>query len=257
MTVISVFNQKGGVGKTTTVVSLGAVFASLNKKVLIVDFDPQGNANRSFGVDRDNIGNKNIYRVLSDEVEIEDSIMNTNSKNLDIIACNQDLLAVEQELYAVERKEFYLSDRLKKISSNYDFVLIDCPPSISLLSINALVACSFVLIPIQCQYFALQGLADILRTAKAIEDNFNPKIKICGIALTMYAKNYTITKQIEDEIRGACDDLIYDTVIPTNVKIVESQSMEKPIIEYDPMSSGAIAYANLGKEILMKLNIKW
>ncbi len=251
--IISVVNQKGGVGKTTTVINIGAVFAVLNKKVLIIDFDPQSNASSGLDIGTQERENRNIYSVLLEESTIENSIFRTKIPNLDIIPCTVDLAGAEIDLATLNNREYRLKNALFPIVENYDFIFIDCPPSLSLLTLNALVASTTILIPLQCEFFALEGLSHLLDTAERIKENFNNQLNINGIVLTMYDRRNKLTEQVEKDVRNCLGEMVYKTIIPRNVKLSESSSHGIPAIVYDSNCSGSIAYMNLAKEIINRI----
>lgn len=251
--IISVVNQKGGVGKTTTVINIGAVFAVLNKKVLIIDFDPQSNASSGLDIDVSERENRNIYSVLLEENTIENSIFKTKVPNLDIVPCTVDLAGAELDLATVENREYRLKNAISSIANNYDFIFIDCPPSLSLLTLNALVASTTILIPLQCEFFALEGLSHLLDTAERIKENFNPTLNINGIILTMYDRRNRLTEQVEKDVRSCLGEMVYKTIIPRNVRLSESSSHGVPAIVYDSNCSGSVAYMNLAKEIMNRI----
>ena len=251
--IISIVNQKGGVGKTTTVVNISAIFASLNKKVLVIDFDPQGNATSGLGISNKDREEKDVYKLLMRERQIEDLIVNTNIQNLDIIPCSVNLAGSEVDLVKVPNREYVLKNALSHIMNKYDLILIDCPPSLSLLTINALVASTTILIPLQCEFFALEGLSHLLDTAERIRENYNEQLKINGIVLTMYDRRNKLTDQVEQDVRSCLGGMVYNTVIPRNIKISESPSHGLPAILYDPNCAGSIAYMNLVEEISKRI----
>ena len=251
--IISVVNQKGGVGKTTTVVNISVVFSLLNKKVLVIDFDPQSNASSGLGISNKDREEKDVYKLLMGEKQVEDVIVNTNIKNLDIIPCSVNLAGSEVDLVKVSNREYVLKNALSPIIDKYDLILIDCPPSLSLLTINALVASTTILIPLQCEFFALEGLSHLLDTAERIRQNYNEQLKINGIVLTMYDRRNKLTDQVEQDVRGCLGDMVYNTVIPRNIKISESPSHGVPAILYDPNCAGSLAYMNLAEEITKRI----
>ena len=247
MRVISVFNQKGGVGKTTTVVNLASALGFNKKKVLVIDMDPQGNSISGFGVEESEV---TIYDVLTHEKEINDTIIHTKSKNVDLIPANADLCGLEIELLNVDKKEYLLKEELPKIPENYDFIIIDCPPSLSLLSINSLVSSHSVLIPIQCEYYALEGVSQLMNTVNIIRKGLNPELEIEGVLLTMYDSRNNLSEDVKNETENYFKDKLFDTVIPRNIRLAEAPSFGESIIYYDKNSKGAIAYLSLAKELI-------
>lgn len=253
MQIISIVNQKGGVGKTTSVLNISTALSVINYKVLVIDFDPQGNLSSGFGFSQTDRKNNNIYNLLTNKITIEEAILTTKIKNLDIITSNMDLAAFELEIVSQKNREFFLRDNLiKKIKNKYDYIIIDCPPSLGMLTINSLVSSNSILIPLQCEFFALEGLSHLLETAERIKSNFNSSLRISGIVLTMYDKRNKLTEQIEKDARDYLGDLVYNTVIPRNVRLTESTSFGIPTILYDQNCAGSVAYINLVKEMVKK-----
>ncbi len=247
MRIISIFNQKGGVGKTTTVVNLASALGFNKKKVLVIDMDPQGNSTSGLGVDNPEI---TIYDVLTHEKDINEAIQETQSKNVDIIPANSDLCGLEIELLSVDKKEFLLKEEIGKIPQNYDFIIIDCPPSLGVMSINALVASQSVLIPIQCEYYALEGVSQLMNTVNIIRKGLNPELEIEGVLLTMYDSRNNLSEDVKTEAENYFKDKLFDTVIPRNIRLAEAPSFGESIIYYDKNSKGAIAYLSLAKELI-------
>ena len=247
MRVISVFNQKGGVGKTTTVVNLASALGFNRKKVLVIDIDPQGNSTSGLGVEDTDI---TIYDVLTHEKDINDTIQKTKSKNVDIIPANSDLCGLEIELLSVDKKEYLLQSEIGKIPANYDFILIDCPPSLGVLSINALVSSQSVLIPIQCEYYALEGVSQLMNTVNIIRKGLNPDLEVEGVLLTMFDSRNNLSEDVKRETENYFKDKLFDTVIPRNIRLAEAPSFGESIIYYDKNSKGAIAYLSLAKELI-------
>jgi chromosome partitioning protein len=252
--IIAVVNQKGGVGKTTTAVNLGTALAATGKKVLLIDLDPQGNASTGFGIE--NKARKvNIYQVLIEKNCASDAILNTEIPNLQLIAATVDLSAAEFEMSSFSRREYRLKEALKTISNLYNYILIDCPPSLGMLTINALVASNSVLIPLQCEFFALEGLSHLLKTIGLVKKNLNPYLNINGIVLTMYDKRNNLTEQVEIDVRSYLGEEVYNTVIPRNIRISEAPSHGKPAIVYDYKCPGSMAYLHLAKEMINRENV--
>ncbi|AIL65239.1 Chromosome partitioning protein ParA [Rickettsiales bacterium Ac37b] len=249
--IISVVNQKGGVGKTTTTTNLATALAAVGKKTLILDFDPQGNASTGLGVTKEQRIHT-IYDVLTDQINIDDAIITTEIPKLHIITATVDLSAAEIELINLKRREFVLKNKLDESKQQYDYILIDCPPSLGILTLNALVASKSIIIPLQCEFFALEGLSHLLQTIQLVRSRLNPILDINGIVLTMYDKRNKLTEQVEYDVRECLGESVYKTVIPRNVRISEAPSHGKPALIYDLKCSGAIAYVHLAKEILNK-----
>ena len=254
--ITAVANQKGGVGKTTTAINLTASLAASEKRVLLIDTDPQGNATSGLGLDKDNL-NGNLYDLYIDAKSIEDVIRETDIDCLKIISSNIDLIGAELELILKDGRETILKRALDRIKSQYDYIFIDCPPSLSLLTLNALVAADGLLIPIQCEYFALEGISMLLRTFNLIKSSFNPSLEIEGILLTMFDGRNTLAHQVTDELRRHFGDKVYKTVIPRNVTLAEAPSHGKPAIYYDIRSKGALSYLELAQEIIKNENGAW
>ncbi|WP_017443390.1 ParA family protein [Rickettsia gravesii] len=255
MKVIAIVNQKGGVAKTTTTVNLATAFAAVNKKILVIDLDPQGNSSTGFGISQQQRKNT-IYQVLTNLIELQDAIISTDIPNLEIITANTNLSAVELDLTKLKDREYILMKLLAEIKILYDYIIIDCPPSLNLLTVNALVASDEVLIPMQCDFYSLEGLSHLLKTIEIVEKKLNPKIKIAGILFTMYDKRNRLTEQVEDDVRKCLGELVFKTVIPRNIKLSEAPSYGKPAIIYDYKCSGAVAYIELTKEILERYGEK-
>ncbi|MFA5928077.1 MAG: ParA family protein [Candidatus Margulisiibacteriota bacterium] len=249
--IYAVVNQKGGVGKTTTAINLGAYLASEGKRILLVDLDPQGNATSGVGIDTEQI-QSTIYEVLAGQETIVNAIHPTAVDNLHILPSNANLAAIEVELAADEERSVYLKKLIANVHEVYDYVIIDCPPALSILTINALTASERVIIPLQCEYFALEGLARLLRTLQMVQKGLNPELKMEGILLTMFDQRTTLSYDVEKEARKHFGEKIFDTFIPRNIRLAEAPSHGLPIIFYAPESKGALAYKNLAKEIMIK-----
>ena len=247
--VFSVVNQKGGVGKTTTTINLATAFAAIKKKVLLVDLDPQGNASTGFGIAQSQ-RQKTIYEVLIGECETKNAIIPTKIPNLSIITSTVDLSACEVELTTVKDREFVLRKALKPIIQDFDCILIDCPPSLGLLTVNALTASDSILIPMQCEFFSLEGLSHLLTSLDLVKENLNHHLKISGIILTMHDSRNKLTEQVEVDVRSFLKNKVFKHAIPRNVKLSEAPSHGLPAIIYDPKCPGSIAYIKLAKEIL-------
>jgi len=249
---IAFSNQKGGVGKTTTAINMAAYVASAGKKVLLIDFDPQGNAGSGFGIQKNEL-EKTVYDVLMNKLTAAEVVFDTEVENLHIMPCNIDLAAAEVELVNLPRRESYLKDALAPIKKEYDYIMIDCPPSLGLLTLNALTASDSVIIPIQSEFFALEGLTQLLNTIKLVKSRgLNPKLALSGVILTMNDTRSIMSRQVTTEIRNYFGKKVYETPVPRNIKLCESPSFGVPVMLHAPRSSGAQAYLKLSKEFLQR-----
>ena len=251
MKVISVANRKGGVGKTTTAINIATALAAIEKKVVVIDLDPQGNATTSMGIKKEK-HQKSTYEILIGECEANQAVIHTGVPNFDLLPSSPDLAAAEIELVDMDKREYILKNTLKDMESEYDYAIIDCPPSLNLITINALVASNSVLVPLQCEFLALEGLADLMKNLNALKRNFNHNLILQGIVLTMFSRQNNLSKMIEENVRKYFGDKVYNTVIPRSVRIAEAPSHGKPILIYDFKSVGAQAYINLAKEVLQR-----
>lgn len=248
--VISIANQKGGVGKTTTAVNLSALLAKKGKKVLLIDTDPQGNATSGVGVDKG--VSLSVYDVLVEDVEIENTIQKTQMSNLDVCPSNINLAGAEVQLVSEEQREFRLKNKLEKVQDDYDYIIIDCPPSLGLITLNAFTASNSVLIPVQCEYYALEGLGQLINTINIVKKRLNKAITIEGALLTMYDARTNLSSQVAKEVKNYFEDRVYKTIIPRNVKLSEAPSYGMPICMYDARSKGSRCYDKFVKEFIKK-----
>ncbi len=240
-------NQKGGVGKTTSAVNLGAYIAEKGKRVLLIDFDPQGNLSSNVGAD---IKKPGIYELITEKIKAEEAIQHTPISNLDIISSNINLTGASVELINLESREYFLKKSIESINDSYDYIFIDCPPSLGILTLNGLVAANYVLIPLQCEYFALEGLSLLLKTIQKVQVELNPQLKIGGILFTMYDKRTNLAHEVVQEVTSYFKNKVFRTIIPRNVKISEAPSFSKPINLYDRDCIGAKSYEQLAEEVI-------
>jgi chromosome partitioning protein len=248
--IICIANQKGGVGKTTTAINLSASLAAANKKILLIDADSQGNSTSGLGIDRMRYDKANFYHAMIDQVKLDSVIIETALPNLDIIPSNQDLIGLEVEFVHLDDREVRLRRMLKSLDRVYDFIVIDCPPSLGFMTVNALVAADSLIVPLQCEYYAMEGLGYLLNTVKLVKANLNPQLALGGILLTMFDARNSLAHRVTEDVRKHLGNKVFKTVIPRNVRLSESPSHGLPVILYDIKSRGAVAYMDLAQEIL-------
>ena len=253
---IVIANQKGGVGKTTTAINLSASLAESGKKVLLIDMDPQGNSTSGLGIEKDE-KEYTIYELLLGECSIEDCLSESICKDLIVVPSNINLAAVEIELIGTDGKEFILRDSVSSIKDKYDFILIDCPPSLNVLTINAMCTADTVLVPIQCEYYALEGLSQLMHTIELVKERLNPDLEIEGVVFTMYDARTNLSLEVVENVKGNLNQDIYKTIIPRNVRLAEAPSYGMPITKYDTKSTGAESYRMLAEEVIHRGEEQW
>lgn len=254
--IIAVMNQKGGVGKTTTSINLSAALAEKGRKVLLADIDPQGNASSGYGLDKNSVSDKTIYQLMIRECSISDCIIKDVIPGVSIIPSSVHLVAAEVELIDEEKKEYILRDALDFIRDEYDYIILDCPPSLNVLTINAMNASDSVLVPIQCEYYALEGLSQLIYTTNLVKSRMNPRLAMEGVVFTMYDSRTNLSAQVVENVKNNLNQHIFRTVIPRNVRLAEAPSYGEPITTYDPKSSGAVSYRALADEIIKRNETK-
>ena len=254
--IIAIANQKGGVGKTTTAINLASCLAEIGKEILVIDIDPQGNTTSGFGLDKDEIENT-VYELMLDECTIKESMIKVeNIEHLTIIPSNVNLAGAEIELLGINEKEYILKNAVDYIKDDYDFIIIDCPPSLNMLTVNAMTTADTVLVPIQCEYYALEGISQLIHTIDLVQERLNPNLKIEGVVFTMYDARTNLSSDVVDTVKENLNTTVYQTIIPRNVRLAEAPSHGLPINLYDPKSTGAESYRNLAKEIMNRKDIE-
>ena len=252
--ILSISNQKGGVGKSTTAINLSACLGEMGKNVLVIDMDPQGNTTSGLGIDKDNDENYTVYDLLVDNCSVEECILDTGFENLSIIASNSNLAGAEIELLELDDRENVLKNHIESIKDQYDYILIDCPPSLSILTLNAMCASSSIIVPIQCEYYALEGLTQILKTIDLVKERLNNEIEIEGVVFTMFDGRNNLSSDVVANVKENLDIRVFDTIIPRNVRLAEAPSYGMPVIEYDNRSTGAASYRYLAQELIQRGN---
>ena len=249
--IIVIANQKGGVGKTTTAINLSAAIAAKGKKVLVIDSDPQGNTTSGFGIDKNELENT-IYELLLGECSVHDCILKDVMPNISVLPANVNLAAAEIEMIGLEKKEYVLKNEIDWVKDDYDFIMIDCPPSLSMLTVNAMTTANSVLVPIQCEYYALEGLSQLIHTVNLVKERLNPELDMEGVVFTMYDSRTNLSAQVVDNVKSHLKQNVYKTVIPRNIRLAEAPSYGMPISMYDPKSAGAESYVSLADEVMSR-----
>lgn len=254
--VIAIANQKGGVGKTTTTINLSSCLAELGQKVLVVDIDPQGNTTSGLGVDKEGL-DQTVYQLMIGECEVGDCLIHTEFERLDVLPSNVNLAGAEIDLIGIEDREFILKKALEAYKKKYDFVILDCPPSLNMLTVNAMTAADTVLVPIQCEYYALEGLSQLMHTINLVQKRLNPDLEMEGVVFTMYDARTNLSLQVVENVKANLKQTIYKTIIPRNVRLAEAPSHGLPINYYDPKSAGAESYRLLAEEVIHRGEEDW
>ena len=247
--IIAIANQKGGVGKTTTSINLSSCIAAKGKKVLVIDMDPQGNTTSGYGIEKNELENT-IYELIMGDCTVEDCILKEILPNVSVLPSNVNLAAAEIELIGVNDKDFILKNEIDWVKDNYDFIIIDCPPSLNLLTVNAMTTADSVLVPIQCEYYALEGLSQLIHTVNLVKERLNPDLDMDGVVFTMYDSRTNLSNQVVDNVKSNLKQKVYDTLIPRNIRLAEAPSYGQPINVYDPKSAGAESYMSLAEEVI-------
>lgn len=251
--IMAIANQKGGVGKTTTTINLAAALAEKNKKVLVIDMDPQGNTSSGLGIDKDEL-DTTVYQLMIRDNTFDECVQKDVFENLDVLAANVNLAGIEIETMDMENRNYILKDIISEIEERYDFIIIDCPPSLNTLTINAMTTADSVLVPIQCEYYALEGLSQLIYTINLVKERLNPKLSINGVVFTMYDGRTNLSMQVIENVRNNLNQTIYNTIIPRGVRLAEAPSHGLPITKYDNRSTGARAYISLAEEVIERSN---